>query len=193
MATYCLFALLVLVYGLTTYPDFTRLGIESFAVGAMIPKFVTQGEYWRIITANLLHADFHHLLNNVFGVVIFGRFLEPVLGAWRMTGLFLVTGTSAMLASWWLLPESTVGASGIDFGLIGCYFTLVLMARRQQDLQTFWMELRSALVFVVVFVVWNLLEIRQVNLVGHLGGLLSGVLVGGVYRLLPGKAGAKGA
>lgn len=175
-ATWSLLALLVGMY-LFTMSDKYDLDPWAAYYAAFIPERVTAGEYWRFITANLLHADWHHLLSNCFGILIFGQMLEPLLGFRLMWVLFVATGLGAMALSYALLPAPTLGASGIDYGLIGCYIGIILMAHKKLG-QGLGEAIRSAITYIVVFVVWNLTEIQQVNLWGHLGGLLVGLQFG---------------
>lgn len=177
-ATLGLIALLVAVYVLSTWPHFQHPNPEALVLGAFQADQFRAGEWWRVITANLLHADPAHLFNNLFGIFIFGRMLEPALGCANMTGLFILSGLLAMVFSDWFLPAgaSTLGASGIDFGLIGAYITLILLMRRRTNPAVFRQEIRSALLFVLIFGVWHWLERGEVNPWGHLGGFVGGVL-----------------
>jgi len=178
-ATYGLLVLILVSYALTT-DGLMTVSDQAALKWAFIPQLVEQGQYWRFITANLLHADWHHLLNNCFGILIFGQILEPLLGTRWMAWLFLLTGIGAMAMSFAFLPAPTLGASGIDYGLIGCYIAMVLMAHKKlgQGLGT---AIRSAITYIVVFIIWNMTEMAHVNLWGHVGGLLVGLQFGFLF------------
>lgn len=80
------------------------------------------------ITYMFLHANFFHLFFNMFGLVMFGRVLEVVLGPKRFLFYYIVTGIGAALIqqfawAYELQPYQydmavTVGASGAIFGLL---------------------------------------------------------------------------
>lgn len=173
------FALTILItYGVTTMSsNFTHISNQALQVGSFYPPLVFEGQWWRFISASLLHANPSHLLNNLFGVLVFGSLLEPVIGSWRLFTLYLFSGVLGLLFSAWFLPTAgTIGASTIDFGLMGAYFTSVLIQRYHHNRPVFAAQLRSAVFFIMFFVGWNLLEIDTVNLWAHMGGLLAGVI-----------------
>ncbi|HEX5066026.1 MAG TPA: rhomboid family intramembrane serine protease [Myxococcota bacterium] len=117
-ATWGLTILCVAVYALQLL-----LGHDVYTVGAMIPALVADGDAWRLVTANLLHANemlpFHlHILMNLAGLVAFGALCERPLGTARTLAVMGVSGLAAMTASAFSqLP--TVGVSGVVFGLVG--------------------------------------------------------------------------
>jgi rhomboid protease GluP len=173
------FMILVLaIYGLTTFPtDFQKPVDIAVILGGFYPPAVQAGEWWRYITATVLHGNPGHLFNNVIGLLIFGNLLEPVIGPVRMIALYIVSAVSGLWLSYYMLPKSiTFGASTIDYGLIGAYLALILLMRYRHDRHIFLQELRGALFFVLMFITWNTMESTTVNLWGHVGGLFGGIL-----------------
>jgi rhomboid protease GluP len=170
--------LLTVVYALTTFPtNFQGPPDLIVMLGGFYPPAVHAGEWWRFITATLLHGNPGHLFNNVAGLLIFGNLLESVLGSRRLMGLYVFSTLAGMGLSYYTLPQGmTFGASAIDYGLIGAYLTLVLILRYRHDRAAFFSEFRGALLFVLLFVGWNMLESATVNLWAHIGGLLAGVI-----------------
>ncbi len=178
-ATMVLIMVILLVYGITALPHgFMKADPLALALGAFDPASVSRGQYWRFITATLLHVDLSHVFNNVFGLYIFGRLLEPALGARRMLLLFIVSAVWGLLFSYFLVPAPTVGASTINYGEIGCYIALILLFRYRTDRAMFLRELRAAVIFTGVFVAWNVMDLGTVNLWGHVGGFIAGLLFG---------------
>lgn len=51
----------------------------------------------QFITYMFMHADFYHLLFNMFAVFMFGRVLESVWGSKRFLSFYLITGIGAAL------------------------------------------------------------------------------------------------
>lgn len=175
--TFWFVALLSLIYALSSFPSGFQKPANGFIIlGAFYPPLAHQGEWWRYITATLLHANPMHWFNNIAGLLIFGNFLEPIIGASLLFGLYF----SSAIVGWWLsgimMPKSvTFGASAIDFALIGAYLTLMLLAQLQANKAQFWKELRGTLVLSVIFVIWSVTESSTINFWAHLGGLLTGI------------------
>ncbi len=169
--------LLSLIYALSSFPSGFQKPADGFIVlGGFYPPFVHQGEWWRYITATLLHANPMHWFNNIAGLLIFGNLLEPLLGAPLLFSLYLGSAVGGLWLSSIMLPKGlTFGASAIDFGLVGAYLTLTLLARLQTNKQAFWKELRGAFILSVIFVVWSVTESATINFWAHLGGLLTGI------------------
>lgn len=176
-ATLVLMMVILLIYGLGSFAHGFQVTDELVQeLGAFHPQDIRAGQYWRFVTATLLHADLSHVFGNVVGLFIFGQLLEPWIGSVRMVLLFIVSALWGLMFSYYLVPVGTLGASTINYGEIGCYIALVLLMRYQADRALFMQELRSALVFTVLFVGWNILEMGTVNMWGHLGGFLGGLV-----------------
>lgn len=172
--------MVILIYGLTTYSNGLQTPSRlAVSLGAFYGPAIQDGQWWRFLTATVLHGNPGHLFNNVVGLLVFGNILEPVIGHARLLGLYAVSMVAGLGMVYLLQPDTvTIGASTIDFGLIGCYLTLVLLLRYQYDRPSFFREFRGAVGFVLMFVIWNWMESASVSLWGHVGGLLGGILFG---------------
>ncbi len=70
---------------------------------------------WQLVTYMFMHADFYHILFNMFALWMFGNVLENVWGPKRFLNYYLVTGIGAGLVQWLvavirlqgILPELT--------------------------------------------------------------------------------------
>ena len=95
----------------------------------------------------------------------------------RFLLIYLITGIISIIASFYFAPqEISVGASGAIFGLVGAYSIFVLVHR-----QAFPRGGVPALLWLVVVTGINLglgLIVPNVDNYAHLGGLLSGCLLG---------------
>ena len=81
---------------------------------------------WQPVTHAFLHAGFAHLAVNMFGLWMFGRDVEAVLGKAAMCKLYILSVLSAALAQLLVAagtgtPDATVGASGGVFGVLLAY------------------------------------------------------------------------
>ncbi|GLU33757.1 rhomboid family intramembrane serine protease [Trinickia caryophylli] len=90
---------------------------------------------WQLGTYSFLHAGLTHLFFNMFGLYMFGRDVEAVLGRARLAIVYVAsvaTGGLAQLAVLLASPPAsypTIGASAGVFGLLLCY--AVLFPRRR--------------------------------------------------------------
>jgi membrane associated rhomboid family serine protease len=145
--------------------------------GAKDNPLILAGQYWRFVTPIFLHVNLLHIALNMLNFFILGVFLERLVGHLRFLLIYLVTGVISIIASFYFAPqEISVGASGAIFGLVGAYSIFVLAHRR---------ALRGggipALVWLVCIIGANLsvgFFIADVDNFAHIGGLLSGFLLG---------------
>ena len=143
---------------------------------------------YRFITSAFLHSPsfIFHILMNMYALWILGPYLENLLGRARFAALYLLSAVGGsvgyfVLASPSLQPGGTwdtdvVGASGAIFGL---FSALVIVNRRLGR------GIRGVIGVIVVNAVLGFLPalglMGGLNIAwqGHLGGLLTGVLVAG--------------
>jgi rhomboid protease GluP len=140
-----------------------------------------QQEYWRLLTATLLHGGFVHLLMNGFSLWNLGRQLELISGWQELLFAYVVTGLSGSLLSA-LFGEPrvvSIGASGAIFGLLG-----FLVSVGTRDLRGLQRQLSRNLSMVAVALLLPAL-IPNVDHWGHIGGVASGLVLGFSYRHPP--------
>ncbi len=139
--------------------------------------FVTQGEWWRLVTGGFLHASVIHLGSNMLLLWFLAQELEPVLGKVRFTLVYAVSLVGGSLGVIVLSPISpTLGASGAVFGLMGAMIVLQLRARHNP-----W---NSGIVGLVLMNVLLTFTIPGISVGGHIGGLLAGALGGAIIQPL---------
>jgi membrane associated rhomboid family serine protease len=132
------------------------------------------GEWWRIFTAAFLHIGPVHLAMNMLALLIFGSELERALGRARFLALYLlsVLGGAVAIQLFGDPRVPVAGASTAIYGLMGGLG--VLLVFRRQDL-------RGLLTLLAINVFISFLP--GISLLGHLGGLVGGVLAGAVLVL----------
>src|SRR5688572_4416016 len=135
-----------------------------------------RGEPWRLLSSHLVHADGLHFAANLYWTWIFGRFLEPRLGALRLALVVLALAVGVDLACH-AFDEGGIGLSGIGYGL----WALILVGGRHI---TAWRGGLPRSVHVM-FVIWFFLCIAMtlggawnVSNVGHASGALLGAALG---------------
>lgn len=159
--------------------DFLQPGNQSLIQwGANIRSLTLDGQWWRIISNLFVHIGVFHVLFNMYALLYIGVLLEPLLGRLRFLSAYLLTGIIASLASLYWHPNTlSAGASGAIFGMYGVFLAL---------LTTNWIDKtqRTALLTsIVIFVGYNLLYGMKgsVDNAAHIGGLVSGILIGYLY------------
>jgi membrane associated rhomboid family serine protease len=134
---------------------------------------VADGQIYRLLTSAFLHYGAMHLLLNMWALYVVGPSLEGLLGRARFSALYLLSALGGSVTVYLLAPltTATAGASGAIFGLFGA--TLIVGRRLRMDVG-----------WVVAVIVINLVftfTIPRISWQGHLGGLITGLLVAFAY------------
>ena len=87
---------------------------------------ISGGEYWRLFTSQLLHANAVHLLANLLVLYFAGREVEPIIGRKPFVGLCLAAGLLGSIANCLLFPEvAACGVSAAVAAVVVCYATIL--------------------------------------------------------------------
>merc|ERR1719240_2356785 len=120
-------------------------------------KIKKRGQVWRFITPVFLHASFTHLCLNLlssFGGVLFGCTFNPL--------------------------AYSVGASTAIFGLIGYYISYLIIEWSRLG-ESNPMQRFTLIIFILLILLFNIqigLTEANVDNLGHLGGLIVGIIMG---------------
>jgi membrane associated rhomboid family serine protease len=152
-------------------------GSQLFFDWQLFPPRVHDGEYYRLLTSAFLHLSPLHIFANMLALVFVGPSLERLLGWWRFSALYLLgaLGGSAAVYAFGNQLEYTAGASGAIFALFGACLILV----RKLGLDAQWLIGTIVINFVLTF------SIANISRYGHLGGFVTGLLVGLAIGGLP--------
>ncbi|WP_035322110.1 rhomboid family intramembrane serine protease [Peribacillus kribbensis] len=136
--------------------------------------YISNGEYWRLITPIFLHGSFSHLVLNCFSLAVLGPFIERSLGVRLFLIFYLASGISANLATYWSRPLTFthIGSSGAVFGLLGFYLCLALFKKERLGSH----NSKMILTLSVIGLTMTFLQ-PQINIAGHIGGFLFGFLL----------------
>ena len=107
----------------------SRSGIV--AAGALVGERVVAGEYWRLLSATLLHGSLDHLVGNAIALFILGMVCEHAFGRGQFVVLYAASALAGSLVSLVTSPGPSVGASGAIFGLQGAAIVLFRTERDQ--------------------------------------------------------------
>jgi len=143
--------------------------------GVFSRELVAVGEWWRLVTANFLHAFILHLVLNAVCLLGLGLLVERSLGSARAALIMVASALGAMGGSYLAGYQWAVGASGIVAGLVGGLIWLEF--RRPEQLPAIWRIPRPLFVGAVLGESIVLLFVPGVAHAAHLGGIVSGALV----------------
>jgi len=146
-------------------------GENVYSVGYFTRVLAGDGDWWRIVTGNLLHAGPTHLILNVLGLLAIGSLVERALGSAATVCVMAASGLGAMAASAWWSALPVVGVSGVVCGLIGALSWLEL--RFGEELPAWWRVPRRAL-FGVIAGTALLSLLPFIAAAAHAGGFVGG-------------------
>jgi rhomboid protease GluP len=172
-------AILVLLVAIFVPMLFSSQTYESvFLWGAKINEAIYEGEWYRLITATLLHAQTPiHIFFNGYALYMIGMDLEAFAGRWRFAAIYVISGLAGSVASLAFSRYSGVGASGAIFGLIGALAVYYGLHRRlfgKMGQMQFW----NIIAVIGLNVGLGFSNIFPIDNAAHIGGLIAGAAVG---------------
>jgi len=179
-----------------------------FTLGFVPARFIAQqGEnllnpagFLPVFSSMFLHANFVHLLSNMWMLWIFGDNVEDCMGHGRYLVFFLLCGVASVFAQAVSNPQSAIpmiGASGAISGVLGAYFLTYPQARILTLVPIiiffYIIELPAYFFlgfwFVLQFIQGSLYSLNSQQMAGggvawwaHVGGFAAGVLFLQVFR-----------
>ena len=153
-------------------------GDGLLTLGAKVNALIGLGEYWRLFTAMFLHASIMHLIFNMMVLYILGRDIERFFGKKKFLLIYFLSGLVGSGASFLLVPGVSVGASGAIFGLMGANLFLYklnpLVYKRLYG--------TDLLILISINLVLGFIT-PNIDMAGHIGGLISGFVIASALGL----------
>lgn len=185
-ATWGLAALLVAIYAIEALVDAPRPFLDGpstvtlTALGGVTGSLVIGGDEWfRLLTAEFLHAGPIHLGFNVVALALAGVTLERLIGpAWFLT-VFLVGAVGASGLSIAINPPDLVGV-GASGGIMALFAaTLVLSWRFPPGAERSRLRMNSIQILLPTLVaIGPSVDGSTIDFGAHLGGALTGLALG---------------
>jgi len=180
-------ALTTIIIGVTvavSFACFTTVGQENLLGLLWLDKAaVADGEYWRLFTVTLVHANLLHLAFNMYALWLAGPLVERFYGSLQFLLIYLLTAAAGSIASFVFGGDiPSVGASGAVFGLFG----VLLAATRTHDPmvdRSSRMLLAQLGPLVLLNLLFGFLSGGQIDNAAHIGGLAAGLWLG--WLLVP--------
>ncbi|XP_004516493.1 RHOMBOID-like protein 1 [Cicer arietinum] len=152
-------------------------------MGALdVNRVVHRHQGWRLITCMWLHGGVFHLLANMLGILFIGIRLEQEFGFVLIGLLYVISGFGgSLLSALFIQSNISVGASGALFGLLGGMLSELITNWSMYDNKF------PALLTLVIIIGVNLAIgiLPHVDNFAHIGGFLTGFLLGFVFLIRP--------
>lgn len=152
--------------------------------GANVAPLTLTGEPWRLLTSMFLHIGLVHLAVNSYMLVVLGRVVEWEFGSVRFTLIYLLSGLFGSLASalWYASFKVSAGASGALMGIAGACLAHSLIAYLRNEKGEAG-RLRGPLIQTIGLNLVLGAIIPGVDNAAHIGGLIAGAVIGGIFAL----------
>jgi rhomboid protease GluP len=175
-ATFALFLINVAVYVVESILSKNPFWISDRVLGILGQwnyAVMHLSAWWQPFTAMFVHVNIIHIGFNTYFLLIMGSQLERILGPKRVVMIYIISGLAGNLLTLLVLPPYTVsaGASGALFGIAGALITIAGVVGG---------NIQMALVNAFILFLINSF-LPGVNVYAHLGGLITGMLIGYYY------------
>ncbi len=160
-----LIAILQFIFGLS----------NSVELAGLVKEKTWNGEYFRVVTATLLHGGILHIIFN--GLVLFsiGQLINAITHFSLIGLIFTLSAIVGSIFSLFLLPNATsVGASGGILGCIGFLLIITYYKRKIFPKEFF----KSVITDVLIISLMGIVGYQIIDNAAHLGGFLTGCLLG---------------
>jgi len=166
---------------------FTKINVSNAGNVSMTSfnqTFFVDNEWWRLISPILIHFSFAHLAFNCLWIYVLGEKIERIDSKSAFVFLVLISSIcSNFLQYYWTNSSYFGGLSGVIYGLLG--YCMILEMESENDRY----GLPPALyIFMIVWLLLGFFEVLDMFGFGkvanfaHLGGLVSGMMFGMIYK-----------
>jgi len=150
------------------------------AAGALVRERIAQGEWWRLLSATVLHGGVEHIVGNAMSLYILGKASEHAYGTRSMLLIYLASGIAGSVLSAAMGPGPSVGASGAIFGLMGA--VMVLFWKHHHQLMVRDKRIGVVVAAWALFTIGTGLVTPMIDNAAHLGGMFGGMAVAWTLR-----------
>lgn len=186
-ACFCATLILLAAFHVFIY-EFDHL--ELIKAGRSSATAITEGEFFRAVTALTLHGDYKHLFSNIFfgGIVLWALSTMTGTGFALLFALFTGFAGNVMNAFFYGSAHNSIGASTSVFGIIGVLAGLQFFDSFREKKLGRWIPFGAALGLLAMLGSSEKSDVLA-HLFGFVAGLPAGTLFGTVFskRDIPGK------
>lgn len=154
---------------------YSYLELALIKAGRSSASAITDGHFYRAVTALTLHADLKHLLSNIFfgGIAVFS--LATLIGTGYSWFLFLLSGAfgNILNAYFYGSAHNSIGASTAVFGVVGVLAGLQFLSRFREKKTYAWIPFAAAVGLLAM-----LGSSEKTDIMAHFFGFVSGIPLG---------------
>jgi len=147
-------------------------GLNVLLRFGQVNALIVRGHWWQLLTSIFIHITLPHLMFNMVFLFIYGSRAETALGKAAFLTVFIASGLMGNISTLIFAgpDDSSVsaGSSGAIFGILGAYMVYLGLG--------YDVSIVPYLIYCFLLFVLNISV--NVNLVAHLGGLVSGMIAG---------------
>jgi membrane associated rhomboid family serine protease len=169
---------LLVIWAVPFLQAYDVLGWDWRVIGRVDAGRVTDGEWWRVITALTLHADLAHILGNSAFGAIFGLFAGRFLGSGLAWLLILLGGALGNAVAAGMRPDDfrAIGASTATFAALSLSSAFVW--RRGYFRGRGWRRAFAPLFAAIALLSFTGVGGEQTDVLAHFTGFSVGLLLG---------------
>ncbi len=145
------------------------------------PLIALNHEYWRFVTPIFIHYGLMHFAINSVILYYMGQQVEAIYDHGRFFLIYLLSGVMGNVLGFAFndMNVQAAGASTSLFGIFGAFIVLGIHFKNNPGIQAM---VRQFSLFIVLNLVFGLFD-QTIDMYGHLGGLIGGILMGNIVAL----------
>ena len=145
------------------------------------PLIALNHEYWRFVTPIFIHYGLMHFAINSVILYYMGQQVEAIYGHGRFFLIYLLSGVMGNVLGFAFndMNVQAAGASTSLFGIFGAFIVLGIHFKNNPGIQAM---VRQFSLFIVLNLVFGLFD-QTIDMDGHVGGLIGGILMGNIVAL----------
>lgn len=182
-AIFTIMIMLILIHFYSLHNGIHRQLVKEYGSSAL---YILQGEYFRAVTALMLHADIEHLAGNLVGLFVFGTGVFALTGYGRGSLMVLLSGFFGNITNAYFKKGIylSIGASTCVLGAAGILTALQIAKRKKTSIS----NIQIFAPFAAGMALLALLSGGEnTDISAHLFGFLWGFFIGIIYSIVIAK------